>query len=112
MRALGSIPASAIFSIWASVSGSRFCFCAHKDAATSRHSRIADTAASILLFTETLKQSDIFLQKMPPRMIFSWQNVNRNRFKQRIGISLRRSYSSTVDVKGRSGTRDSTQKQR
>jgi len=39
------------------------------------------TAVSILLFKENLKPSGIFPKKMPPRIIFRWQNVNRNRSK-------------------------------
>ena len=43
----------------------------------------AATAVSILLFTESLRPSGIFLKKMPPRMIFTWQHVNWNRSKRR-----------------------------
>jgi len=39
----------------------------------------AATAVSILLFIEGVRPSGIFPKKMPPRMIFKWQHVNRNR---------------------------------
>ena len=39
----------------------------------------AATAVSILLLAETWTPSGIFLKKMPPRMNFKWQHLNRNR---------------------------------
>jgi hypothetical protein len=42
------------------------------------------TAVSILLFTESLRPSGIFLKKMQPRMNFKWQDVNRNRSRAQL----------------------------
>ena len=66
------------------------------------------TAVSILLLTERLRPSGIFPKKMPPRMTFKWQDVNRNRTKRgelKAGEWRAAGHSRTEGIRGPGASR-------